>query len=106
MAHFYASAQGSRGRVHRLGGKSSGADAEVRGWHDGVRVWARFDEARGRNIYTLTFTGGSSGAFSKEIGTLEMEDLSHDGIKDHARQIVFKPTPRNLSGKDDIIIEL
>lgn len=105
MAHFYASAQGSRGETHRLGGKSSGAQAEVRGWHDGVRVIASFNESKGRNIYTLVFTGGSSGRFSKDIGTFELIRGNETDRKSDKR-IVFKPIPRNLSGKDDIIIEI
>jgi hypothetical protein len=93
MAHFYASAQGSRGETHRLGGKSSGADASVRGWHDGVRVWGRWDEEKQKNIYTIDFTGGSSGAFSKRIGTFELI-TTHDG----------KKVLCSLIGKDDIIL--
>lgn len=98
MAHFYAHAQGSRGETHRLGGKSGGAIAGVRSWNDGVKIYADYKEQKGKNIYTIVFTGGSSNGFSKELGTIELSD--------DKKFVVFKPRPRSLLGLDDVIIPL
>jgi hypothetical protein len=38
MAHFYVSCQGSRGSVHRLGGKNAGVRATLAGWQGSIQV--------------------------------------------------------------------
>lgn len=38
MAHFYVSAQGNRGKTHRLGGKDSGAVTYAASWQGAIRV--------------------------------------------------------------------
>ncbi len=58
MAHFYASAQGSRGETHRLGGKR-GATAGVRSWDEGVRIQAYHNEETDKNYYIIYMTAGS-----------------------------------------------
>ncbi len=58
MAHFYASAQGSRGETHRLGGKR-GATAAVRSWTEGIRIAAFYSEETKKNHYIIYLTGGS-----------------------------------------------
>lgn len=70
MAHFYAGAKGSRGEIHRLGGKSSGADVSVRGWKDGINVYASFNEDTQENEYKIYSCGGSSSVKTISLAVL------------------------------------
>lgn len=98
MAHFYAHAQGSRGETHRLGGKENGAQAGVRGWKDGVTIYATYNKGHERNEYEIVANGGSSHSFNRNVGTLIIDEAS--------KRIVFRPDPRRLDGKDDIVIAI
>lgn len=60
MAHFYGSAQGSRGETHRLGGKEAGMRTQCRSWKRGVSVYASNNEKDG-DIFNITIDGGSGG---------------------------------------------
>jgi hypothetical protein len=73
MAHFYLSAQGSRGAVTRCGTKASGIDAHVRGWGCGVKVYARCD-SEGRDCFDVYQTGGSNGGTSTFLGTVTTDE--------------------------------
>ncbi len=64
MAHFYASARGNRGDVHRLGSKLSGVHTVAKGWDFGVEVYLYHDEATGRDFAKVYQTKGSSGPSS------------------------------------------
>lgn len=61
MAHFYGSVQGSRGDVHRLGGKNTGLRTVAKGWDFGVDVYLYHDETTGRDFARIYQTKGSSG---------------------------------------------
>ena len=60
MAHFYAEIQGSRGEATRLGTKSSGITAHVRGWDTGVRVTICYDPETDTDVIEVHRTGGSN----------------------------------------------
>ena len=59
MSHFYGSMKGSRGEVARMGTKSSGITAHVRGWHIGGSLTVETD-GQGRDVVTFYLTGGSA----------------------------------------------
>jgi len=61
MAHFMAVIQGNRGEASRLGSANSGMQASVNGWHSGVRVYASYNEEKGRDEFQITLSGGSNG---------------------------------------------
>lgn len=85
MAHFYASAQGSRGETHRLGGKTGGARVTVKGWHDSVSVYAYYDEEKKENYYIIYTGHPSSGeekarVSAKGIITLTNKHAKESGV--------------------------
>lgn len=59
MAQFMGEVQGSRGAVHRLGGKESGMRTHCKGWGCGVRVIARTVD--GVDVFKVYRTTGSGG---------------------------------------------
>jgi hypothetical protein len=61
MAQYYANIQGNRGEATRMGTKSSGLHAHVRGWNIGVRVSVSWDEVNKKDIVTIYQTSGSNG---------------------------------------------
>jgi len=65
MAHFYASMQGSRGEATRVGTKSSGLTAHVRGWDIGARVELSHED--GRDVVRVYRTGGSNNGGRSEL---------------------------------------
>lgn len=72
MAQYRASVQGSRGEASRLGGKTSGIDAQVNGWRSGVSVCGRYNEEDQRDEFAIFATGGSGGRFSQRyLGTVQ-----------------------------------
>ena len=68
MAHFYASMQGSRGEATRVGTKSSGLTAHIRGWDIGARV--ELSHRDGRDYVRIYRTGGSNGGSDQLIAEL------------------------------------
>ena len=60
MARFYASIQGNRGQVTRMGSASSGIEGHIRGWNLGVRVEMDTDPATGNDRLTVYRTSGSN----------------------------------------------
>ena len=62
MARFIGYLEGGRGRVSRLGHKTSGIVAQVQGWHSGVRVVGRVDpEDENKDVFDVYATSGSNG---------------------------------------------
>lgn len=78
MARFYASVQGSRGEVHRLGSGSSGIRSVTRGWSVGIEVSGFVDG--GEDKFEVWLTAGSSGSGSaKFIGVFSRWNLCEKG---------------------------
>lgn len=79
MGHFYGEIQGYRGEATRIGSKTSGFSAHIRGWNIGVRVELRYDEERDCDVATVHLTGGSNNPstryFLSEISTDRMDLL-------------------------------
>ena len=65
MAHFYASIQGNRGEVTRLGTKNSGIVAHIRGWNIGVFV--SINHVNGEDVIVINKTGGSNSSLNNEL---------------------------------------
>lgn len=65
MARFYASIQGQRGEATRMGSAKSGMVGHVRGWDIGARV--DLDDRNGKDVVTITLTGGSNGRTPSRI---------------------------------------
>jgi hypothetical protein len=61
MAHFYASIQGNRGGATRMGTKTLGMDAHIRGWNLGASVCLHYDKEKETDILVIEITGGSNG---------------------------------------------
>lgn len=77
MAHFLAEVQGSRGTVHRLGGKDSGANAKAQGWNFGVSV--RMAHEDGEDVAYVYLTSGSNGHKpAKLVGRFTVADLDKE----------------------------
>ena len=74
MAHFYASMQGSRGGVTRVGTKSSGLTAHVRGWDIGARVELSHEDDR--DVVRVYRTGGSNGGRSELVAEFDNAEAS------------------------------
>ena len=68
MSRFYASIQGSRGEVTRMGGKKSGIDGHIRGWDLGIRVRGYVDE-KGNDCFGVYRTSGSNSGKSERLIT-------------------------------------
>lgn len=65
MAQFLGEVQGSRGAVHRLGGKDSGMDTRCNGWNCGITVYAHtVDDV---DIFEVYRTGGSDGGRDRKL---------------------------------------
>jgi thioredoxin reductase len=60
MSHFYAEIQGSRGPATRGGDKRSGIYCHIRGWNKGIKVCARHDDKKDRDIFEVYVSGGSN----------------------------------------------
>ena len=65
MAQFRATIQGQRGEASRLGSKSSGIEANVNGWHSGVKVVAAHEGDQ--DVFYVYATGGSGQAQRSEL---------------------------------------
>ena len=75
MAQFYASIRGNRGEATRLGTKSSGMQAHIRGWNLGVQVNC-FTNSAGEDCFSVALTKGSNGNGAvKHIGNFKESDL-------------------------------
>jgi len=72
MSQFYASIQGSRGKVTRQGGKESGIEGHIRGWKLGVRVIG-FHE-KGKDSFKIFKTSGSTGGGIENLIATITED--------------------------------
>ncbi len=59
MAQFIAEIKGNRGRVTRVGHKTTGIVSHTRGWSSGIKVEGHYDEDLG-DIFLVYATGGSS----------------------------------------------
>jgi hypothetical protein len=73
MARFKADIHGNRGPASRLGTKSSGIRAHIRGWEVGVSILCEVDRD-GKDVIHVYRTGGSNGVLGKLVATLR-EDL-------------------------------
>ena len=60
MAQFYGSIQGNKGVATRMGTKSSGLEAHIRGWNKGIRVKMRVND-KGEDEAVVYLTAGSNG---------------------------------------------
>lgn len=68
MSALYGSIQGERGEAAKTGNHEM--TAHIRGWHIGVRVEARHDEAG--DSFAVYTTGGSNGSTSvKLVGSIK-----------------------------------
>jgi len=65
MAQYIANIRGQRGEASRLGSKTSGIYAHVRGWNVGARVDISFRD--GKDVVTVWQTGGSNGRTSEKL---------------------------------------
>lgn len=63
MAQFYGDLQGNRGEATRMGTKSSGIRAHVRGWNVGARIHVKVDRDGNDHVYVYR-TSGSNGSRS------------------------------------------
>ena len=68
MAQFKADIRGGRGQTSRLGHKTSGIWAWIRGWSSGVEVRGRFNELKEEDECRIYLTGGSGSSHAKYIG--------------------------------------
>ena len=73
MAQYRADVKGGRGRVSRLGHKTTGIECWVRGWHTGIEVRGRWDEETQQDIFFVYKTGGSGTSHSTLIGSLNQK---------------------------------
>lgn len=60
MAQFIGTISGTRGKVSRMGSKTSGLKVECNGWEDGVAVYASHND-HGQDVFEVWSTGGSNG---------------------------------------------
>jgi len=65
MAQFMGEVQGSRGAVHRLGGKDSGMTTYNNGWRCGITVHAHTVD--GVDIFEVYRTHGSNGGGDRKL---------------------------------------
>lgn len=84
MAQFYASIQGNRGQATRMGTKTSGMDAHIRGWNLGANVRLHYDEDKETDVLIIEITGGSNGRHSS------MHLATVHRTKDGGMQIALK----------------
>ena len=67
MAQFMGGLTGQRDNlVTRLGSKKSGLRVFANGWHLGIEIYARYNEATGKDEFIIVKTGGSQHPFAKE----------------------------------------
>lgn len=74
MAHFIGQVQGSRGAVHRLGGKTTGMTTWASGWSFGVRVQLWHDEKTGLDYAEIYQTEGSGYSIKGETLALVLKE--------------------------------
>lgn len=74
MAQFYASIQGNRGEATRMGTKSSGIEAHIRGWNVGAKVYITHNEETGKDEVTVYQTCGSNGGSHRDAIIAEFTD--------------------------------
>jgi len=65
MAQFYAEIKGNRGKASRMGTKSSGMWAHIRGWDIGVSV-SCFHK-NGKDHIVVWKTGGSNSSMNEDL---------------------------------------
>ena len=78
MGHFYASIQGNRGEVSRMGTANSGITGHIRGWDIGGRIFCGHDPKFGDYVDFYLTSGSNGHRPSKRIGrffTKEMQTL-------------------------------
>jgi hypothetical protein len=69
MAQFMGTVRGNRGKISRLGSKSSGLRTTCNGWSKGIEVFA--EHFNGRDVFEVFETGGSNGGRGRLIATIE-----------------------------------
>jgi len=74
MAQFYAEIQGNRGMASRMGTKTSGMWAHIRGWNVGVKVECYHDD-NGKDVIYVSATNGSNDPGSKPLAILRENDF-------------------------------
>lgn len=74
MAHFYASVQGNRGEVHRLGSKASGMTATVASYAGAVTVSITHDPATGRDMVKVALAPWKGSGISRELYAGPVDD--------------------------------
>ena len=72
MAQYRATVRGSRSSASRLGGKTSGIDANVNGWNLGVGVSGNYNEDH--DVFVVCITGGSNGGGIEKYNVIERRD--------------------------------
>lgn len=74
MAHFRATIRGgNRGGARRLGSKTTGIQATINGWQNGVYV-ASVITASGRDSFEIYMTHGSAGIGQDYLGRVVLSD--------------------------------
>ena len=68
MGQFYAEIQGNRGSATRMGSKSSGMWAHIRGWSTGVKIY--ISHVNGQDVISIEKTGGSNRPYGELIATI------------------------------------
>jgi len=71
MAHFRGTLQGNRGLASRLGTKTSGLTATVRGWEIGVQLEAIYSPSNKNDEINIYVDGGSNNTDRVLIGTVD-----------------------------------
>jgi hypothetical protein len=72
MAHFIGRLKGQKGESSRLGSKQSGFVSYVHGWNLGVKIIARHDKDKQKDVFQVYKTSGSNATFRDVlIGTFE-----------------------------------
>jgi hypothetical protein len=86
MAHFYGELQGNRGVASRTGSASSGMNAHIRGWNNGVKV-ELFNED-GEDHIKIYLTGGSRNEKNKELiyDSYQLKKAEH--IQKSAKELI------------------
>jgi len=69
MAHFYGVLSGARGDATRCGNKGSGMIATAASWNGAIVVELHYDEASGKNRFTVSETRWHGAGRNREIAT-------------------------------------
>ena len=68
MAQYKADIRGGRGQTSRLGHKTSGIWAWIRGWSSGVEVRGQWNDEKQEDEFKIYLTGGSGSSYERYIG--------------------------------------